>query len=37
VGAIDGTHVLATVARHMQPAFMGRKHTTTQNALAAMD
>jgi hypothetical protein len=37
VGAIDGTHVLARVPRHMQPAFMGRKHTTTQNMLAAVD
>jgi hypothetical protein len=37
VGAIDGTHVLARVPRHMQSTFMGRKHTTTQNVLAAVD
>jgi hypothetical protein len=37
VGAIDGTHVLARVAKKHRPAFMGRKHTTTQNVLAAVD
>ncbi|KAL6637093.1 hypothetical protein ACP70R_024665 [Stipagrostis hirtigluma subsp. patula] len=37
IGAIDGTHVLARVPRRMQAAFMGRKHTTTQNVLAAVD
>jgi hypothetical protein len=37
VGVIDGTHVLARVPRLMQSAFMGRKHTTTQNVLAAVD
>jgi hypothetical protein len=37
VGAIDDTHVLARVSRHIQSAFMGRKHTTTQNVLAAVD
>ena len=37
IGAIDGTHVLARVPRDMQAAFMGRKHTTTQNILAAVD
>jgi hypothetical protein len=37
VGAIDGTHVLARVPRLMQSAFMGRKHTTTQNVLAVVD
>lgn len=37
VGAIDGTHVLARVPSSMRAAFMGRKHTTTQNVLAAVD
>ncbi|WVZ51535.1 hypothetical protein U9M48_002672 [Paspalum notatum var. saurae] len=37
LGAIDGTHVLARVPVKMQPAFIGRKHTTTQNVLAAVD
>jgi hypothetical protein len=37
VGAIDETHVLGRVPRHMQPAFMGRKHTMTQNVLATVD
>jgi hypothetical protein len=37
VGTIDGTHVLARVTRHMQPTFMGRKHTMTQNVLTAID
>lgn len=30
-------HVLARVPLKMQPAFRGRKHTSTQNVLAAMD
>lgn len=37
MGAIDGTHVLARVPARHRPAFMGRKHTTTQNVLAAVD
>ena len=37
VGAIDGTHVLARVSRHMQQAFRGRKHNPTQNVMAAVD
>ena len=37
IGAIDGTHVLARVPVKMQAAFRGRKHTITQNVLAAMD
>jgi hypothetical protein len=37
MGAIDGTHVLARVPVKMQAAFRGRKHTITQNVLAAMD
>jgi len=37
VGAIDGTNVLARVPKRHRAAFMGRKHTTTQNVLAAVD
>ncbi|WVZ94871.1 LOW QUALITY PROTEIN: hypothetical protein U9M48_040707, partial [Paspalum notatum var. saurae] len=37
IGDIDGTHVPARVPGKMQPAFIGRKHTTTQNILAAVD
>jgi hypothetical protein len=37
VGAIDGTHVLARVPERYRGAFMGRKYSTTQNVLAAMD
>ena len=37
MGAIDGTHVLARVPAKQRAAFMGRKHTTTQNVLAAVD
>jgi len=37
VGAIDGIHVLARVPKRHRAAFMGRKHTTTQNVLAAVD
>ena len=37
MGAIDGTHVLARFPKRHRAAFMGRKHTTTQNVLAAVD
>ena len=37
MGAIDGTHVLARVPAKSRAAFLGRKHTTTQNVLAAVD
>jgi hypothetical protein len=37
VGAIDGTHVLARVPRHIQQAFRGRKTQPTQNVMAAVD
>jgi len=37
VGAIDGTHVLARVPAKSRAAFLGRKHTTTQNVMAAVD
>ncbi|WVZ57782.1 hypothetical protein U9M48_008124, partial [Paspalum notatum var. saurae] len=37
IGAIDGTHVLARVPAANKAAFLGRKHTTTQNVLAAVD
>nr|XP_034594554.1 uncharacterized protein LOC117856266 [Setaria viridis] len=36
-GAIDGTHVLARFSLKMQATFRGRKHTITQNVLAAVD
>ncbi|XP_049361528.1 uncharacterized protein LOC125826253 [Solanum verrucosum] len=37
VGAIDGTHVLASVPIEQQSRFRGRKGTTTQNVLAAIN
>ena len=37
MGAIDGTHILAWVPAISRAAFLGRKHTTTQNVLAAVD
>ena len=37
IGAIDGTHVLARVPRHMQGPFRGRKSSCTQNVMAAVD
>ncbi|XP_020402729.1 protein ALP1-like [Zea mays] len=37
IGAIDGTHVLARVPRHMQQAFRGRKTNPTQNVMVAVD
>ena len=37
MGAIDGTHVLAIVPLKYIAAFLGRKHTTTGNVLAAVD
>jgi len=37
VGAIGGTHILARVPAISRAAFLGRKHTTTQNVLAAVD
>ncbi|KAL6661145.1 hypothetical protein ACP70R_000529 [Stipagrostis hirtigluma subsp. patula] len=37
IGAIDGTHVLARVPASQRAAFLGRKGTTTQNVLAAVD
>ena len=37
MGAIDGTHILARVPAISRAAFLGRKHTTTQNVLAAVD
>ncbi|KAJ1294151.1 hypothetical protein BS78_01G123900 [Paspalum vaginatum] len=35
VGAIDGTHVSARVPASEKAAFLGRKHTTIQNAMDA--
>ncbi|XP_037404922.1 uncharacterized protein LOC119267603 isoform X2 [Triticum dicoccoides] len=37
IGAIDGTHVRASVTPDMEPAFRGRKKHTTQNVMAAVD
>ena len=37
MSVIDGTHVLARVPEKHRAAFLGRKHTTTQNVLAAVD
>jgi hypothetical protein len=37
VGAIHGTHIHTRVPKHMQAAFRGRKHCTTQNVLAVVD
>ena len=37
MNAIDGIHVLARVPEKHRAAFLGRKHTTTQNVLAAVD
>ncbi|WVZ92066.1 hypothetical protein U9M48_038161 [Paspalum notatum var. saurae] len=37
VGAIDGTHILARVPASEKAAFLGRKQTTTQNVMAAVD
>ncbi|CAO2146305.1 unnamed protein product, partial [Urochloa humidicola] len=37
IGAIDGTHLLARVPAKHRTTFLGRKHTTTQNVLAAVD
>ena len=36
VGAIDGTHVRASVPPEIQGRFRGRKDGTTQNVLAAI-
>ncbi|KMS98421.1 hypothetical protein BVRB_4g093000 [Beta vulgaris subsp. vulgaris] len=37
IGAIDGTHVRASVPLDMQERFRGRKDKTTQNVLASVD
>uniref|UniRef100_A0A803MGA7 Myb/SANT-like domain-containing protein n=1 Tax=Chenopodium quinoa TaxID=63459 RepID=A0A803MGA7_CHEQI len=37
IGAIDGTHIRASVPIEMQGRFRGRKGGTTQNVLAAVD
>ena len=37
MGATNGTHVLVIVPRKHRATFLGRKHTTTQNVLAAVD
>ncbi|KAL6899879.1 hypothetical protein ACP4OV_006537 [Aristida adscensionis] len=37
IGALDGTHVPASVPAHIQDRFRDRKSITTQNVLAAVD
>nr|XP_043638653.1 uncharacterized protein LOC122609778 isoform X2 [Erigeron canadensis]XP_043638655.1 uncharacterized protein LOC122609778 isoform X2 [Erigeron canadensis] len=37
IGAIDGTHVMASVREHEQPKYIGRKCYATQNIMAACD
>ena len=37
MGATNGTHVLVIVPGKHRATFLGRKHTTTQNILAAVD
>ncbi|WVZ50450.1 hypothetical protein U9M48_001702 [Paspalum notatum var. saurae] len=37
IGAIDGTHVRASVSKDMEAAFCGRKTYATQNVMAAVD
>ncbi|CAD6203718.1 unnamed protein product [Miscanthus lutarioriparius] len=37
IGAIDGTHIRASVPKSREAAFRGRKSSTTQNVLAAVD
>ncbi|XP_066343049.1 protein ALP1-like [Miscanthus floridulus] len=37
IGALDGTHIRATIPKEMQHAFRGRYKHCTQNVLAAVD
>ncbi|WVZ88740.1 hypothetical protein U9M48_035224, partial [Paspalum notatum var. saurae] len=37
IGAIDGTHIRASVSKSMEAAFRGRKSFATQNVMAAVD
>jgi len=37
IGAIDRTHVRASVSKSMEAAFRGRKSFATQNVMAAVD
>lgn len=37
IGAIDGTHVRASVTKDVEDAFRGRKTYATQNVMAAVD
>ncbi|XP_022682152.1 protein ALP1-like [Setaria italica] len=37
IGAIDGTHIRASVSKSMEAAFRGRKSFSTQNVMAAVD
>ncbi|KAL6880682.1 hypothetical protein ACP4OV_012247 [Aristida adscensionis] len=37
IGAIDGTHIRASVSKDMEPSFRGRKTYATQNVMATVD
>ena len=37
IGAIDGTHVKASVAQHEQAKYIGRKGYATQNIMVVCD
>lgn len=37
IGAIDGTHIRASVSIDMEPSFRGRKSYASQNVMAAVD
>uniref|UniRef100_J3LGS7 DDE Tnp4 domain-containing protein n=1 Tax=Oryza brachyantha TaxID=4533 RepID=J3LGS7_ORYBR len=37
IGAIDGTHIRASVRKNMESSFRGRKTHATQNVMAALD
>uniref|UniRef100_J3KYY1 WRKY domain-containing protein n=1 Tax=Oryza brachyantha TaxID=4533 RepID=J3KYY1_ORYBR len=37
IGAIDGTHIRASVRKNMESSFRGRKTHATQNVMAAVD
>jgi hypothetical protein len=36
-GAIDGTHIRASVQKNIEPSFRGRKSHATQNVMATID
>jgi hypothetical protein len=37
IGAIDGTHIRASVSKSMETSFRGRKPFPTQNVIVAVD